>query len=446
MRYDPHLRSTGYCLSTALLLAVAASSASAAPTDPVNPLTKRFLIGKGLDICDQGGFFVGGVPKVPTFGTPRQVIIGDMYVQFEIPNKRRQWPIIFIHGGGLTGSDLDATPHGTEGWFAHAVRNNYATFVVDQAGRGRSGFDTTVINEAKATGNWDLIPTFGEPAPSSIWTSWFGHIIPAGTNIITGTMIRHGDPGDVNTAETDPPSEAHGAYPPKYPIPPVDSSIDANILNRVGAIGPAPNPANNAYLALNAYKWHVPSTEVTLPTSTCATCMPTTLSAADTWTPRALAELVERLGGAILSPHSQSTSMVLQVVRLLKEKGKSNLVKGILIPEGGGTNFAASGTSPQDYDNIPFLLVNGDYRPATTRQVNRAFFAQLSASPIHQYVDLDSPTFGGKYLGTTHMNMLGTNNLDVLDFLLNFAEQNIPNPNVQSSCPSGPPPGKGPNK
>ena len=242
-----------------------------------------------------------------------------------------------------------------------------------------------------------------------------------------------------------PPSEAHGAYPPKYPIPPVDSSIDANIQARVGAIGPAPNPANNTYLALNAYKWHVASTEVTLPTSICATCVPTTLAAADTWTPRALAELVERLGGAILSPHSQSTTMVLQTVRLLKEKGKSNLVKGILIPEGAGTSFAASGTSPQDYDNIPFLLANGDYRPAATRIINRAFFAQLSPSPIHRYVDLDDPAFGGKYLGQTHMNMLGTNNLDVLDFLLNFAEANIPNPIVSSSCPSGGQNGQGQN-
>jgi hypothetical protein len=442
MRYNSSIRPIGYVLSAAIMLAVA--SALAAPTDPVNPLKKRFLIGKGLDICDQGGFFVGGVPKVPTFGDPRQVIIGQMYVQFEIPNKRRQWPIIFIHGGGLTGSTLDATPHGTEGWFAHAIRRNYATFVVDQAGRGRSGFDTTVINEAKATNNINLIPTFGEPSPSTIWTTWFGHIIN-GTNIVNGTMIRHGDPGDPQPPETDPPSEGHGAYPPKYPIPPVDSSIDANIQARLGAIGPAPNPANNTYLALNAYKWHVASTEVTLPTSTCATCVPMALSAADTWTPRALAELVERLGGAILSPHSQSTTMVLQVVRLLKEKGKSNLVKGILIPEGAGTSFSASGTSPADYNNIPFLLANGDYRPAATRMVNRAFFAQLSPSPIHQYVDLDSPTFGGKYLGTTHMNMLGTNNLDVLDFMLDFAEQNIPNPVVESSCPSGPPPGKGPN-
>ena len=101
-------------------------------------------------------------------------------------------------------------------------------------------------------------------------------------------------------------------------------------------------------------------------------------------------------------------------------------------------------------------MANGDDRPAVTRDVNRAFFAQLSASPTHLYVDLDSPAFGGKYLGTTHMNMLGTNNLDVLDFMLNFAEQNIPNPIVDSSCSSGPngapawvpgpPPGEGPKK
>jgi len=129
--------------------------------------------------------------------------------------------------------------------------------------------------------------------------------------------------------------------------------------------------------------------------------------------------------------------MVLQTVRLLKEKGKSNLVKGILIPEGAGTSFAASGTSPQDYNNIPFLLANGDYRPATTRQVNRDFFAQLSQSPIHRYLDLDSPEFGGKYLGTTHMNMLGTNNLDVLDFLLKFADDNIPNPILQPPVQAG---------
>ena len=117
-------------------------------------------------------------------------------------------------------------------------------------------------------------------------------------------------------------------------------------------------------MALNTYKWLVPNTETTLPGSFCATCTPTMVAAQDTWTPRALAELVERLGGAIVSPHSQATTEVLQMVRILKERGELNLVKGIIVPEGAGTSFAASGTSPSDYDHIPFLLANGDYRPA----------------------------------------------------------------------------------
>jgi hypothetical protein len=33
--------------------------------------------------------------------------------------------------------------------------------------------------------------------------------------------------------------------------------------------------------------------------------------------------------------------------------------------------------------------------------------------------------------------MLGTNNLDVLDVLLKFADENIRNPIVSTSCPSG---------
>jgi hypothetical protein len=138
------------------------------------------------------------------------------------------------------------------------------------------------------------------------------------------------------------------------------------------------------------------------------------------------------------------------MVRLLKEKGKLNLVKGIIIPEGAGTSLTASGTTPQDYDTIPFLLVNGDYRPAATRNVNRAFVAALNASPTRSvgpatYIDLDSPEFGGKFLGTTHMNMLGTTNIALFDLFLEWADKNIPNPMAATACPSGPKPGKGPN-
>ena len=417
----------------------------------MNPLQKRFMTGKALDVCDAGAIFVGGVPKVTNFlnsatteGAPDQIIIGKMYVQFMIPTKRRQWPLVMVHGSGYTGSALDATPDGRQGWFSYAVQNNLATFVADQPGRGRSGFDQSRLHQARVTGDLTLIPTIGGGG-ANIWTTWFGHII-SGSTILDGTMIRHGDPGDPQPAETDPPSEAHGNYPPAYPIPPVDSSIDANIEARVGALGPVPNPVNNAYLALNSYKWLVPNAETTLPGSVCMSCVPQNLSGADTWSPRALAELVERLGGAIVSPHSQSTTQVLQMVRLLKDKGKLDLVKGIIIPEGAGTSLAASGTSAQDYDTIPFLMVNGDYRPAVTRTVNKNFVAALNASPTRSvgpatYIDLDDPAFEGKFLGTTHMNMLGTTQIELFDLFLEWAEEHIPNPIVKTSCPSGPPAG-----
>ena len=76
---------------------------------------------------------------------PHQLIIGPMYVQFQIPKKHRQWPLIMVHGGGFTGSCVESTPQGTEGWDTYAVRNNLATFVVDQAGRGRSGFEISAF-------------------------------------------------------------------------------------------------------------------------------------------------------------------------------------------------------------------------------------------------------------------------------------------------------------
>ena len=424
-------RSVTYGLSAALLLitGAAATTASANPADQVNPLKKRFLTGTPLEVCDQGSFFVGGVPKVPDFGTPRQVIIGQMYTEFEIPSIRRKWPIIFVHGGaGLTGVDVEASPHGTEGWLPHAVRRNYATFVVDLPGRGRSGFDSTVINKARATGNLVLLPAngVGEATSEGLWTSFLGQVIPAGSNILNGTMIRHGDPGDPDPAETNPPSEGHGNYPPTFPIPPVDNSIDRNIEARVGAIGTAPNPINNKYLALNGYKYTVPQMDSLLPSSVCNTCVPTSVSPLNTWSGRALAELIERLEGAIVVAHSQGGDNMNHAIRILKERGELNLLKGILYPESGAgvslAAFAAAGITPADFDNVSFFMWRADYATIAQRQSNRAVVDAINASPTRTVepatlVELDSPEFGGRFNGTGHLSMMSTNNLDAFDFM-----------------------------
>jgi hypothetical protein len=443
-------RAGGLC--AALLAAAAPPLAAQGDSDFgwVNPLENRYLGGGPLEVCDQGSFFVGGVPKVTTFassaieeGLPQQITIGQAYVQFQIPKKRRRWPLVMVHGSTHTGAALDATPDGRPGWLPMALRHNLATFVMDQPGRGRSGFDQSVLHEARITGNLDLIPTIGRISDNGAWTAWFGHLTPDGSTILDGTMIRHGDPGDPHPAE-DPanPSEAHGNYPPAYPIPPRPNSIDPGIEAREGALGPAPNPANNSYLALNYYKQLVPNAENTLPTSVCEVCDPTTVGSADTWSARAMAELVEGLGGAIVSPHSQSTSQVFHMVRLLKERGHLDLLKGIIIPEGAGTNLAAAGLEPSDFDHIPFLLVNGDYRPLTTREGNRAAVEAINASPTRSVgpalvLDVEDPIFGGELNGTTHMNMLGLTNRALFQFFVEWAGENIDNPMVPAPVCAG---------
>src|SRR4029077_784649 len=159
-----------------------------------NPLTKRFLQGKPLDICDQGSLYVGGVPKNTIYansaiaaGPPADIIIGQMYVQFQIPTKHRQLPLIFVHSSIFSGSVWEATPDGRMGWLPYALQNNFSMFVVDAAGRARSGFDRSVIHEARVTNNVSLIPSTGPLSSDAAWTSvstslvstgFFGHLIP----------------------------------------------------------------------------------------------------------------------------------------------------------------------------------------------------------------------------------------------------------------------------
>src|SRR3974377_2020938 len=145
--------------------------------------------------------------------------------------------------------------------------------------------------------------------------------------------------------------------PPRAPAP-----TDPKLAARTGAIGPAPNAANNEYLALEYYKQLVPNAEVTLPGSICEACTPREVAPNNTWLPIALADLLEGIGGGIVAPHSQSAPSSLHLVRVLKERGKLDLLKGIITPE-GGTDLAAAGVVGSDFDTIPFLMMNGDYRP-----------------------------------------------------------------------------------
>ena len=133
-------------LSIVLLVATAGAAMAQNGNKPKKFLTKPLLIE------DQGSFFIGGVPKVTNYATvapanapnqantPNQITIGQMYVQFQIPARKKPKapPVIMVHGSTHTAACLESTPDGREGWFPYFVRNGVSTYLVDQAGRGRS--------------------------------------------------------------------------------------------------------------------------------------------------------------------------------------------------------------------------------------------------------------------------------------------------------------------
>ncbi|MGH9385461.1 MAG: hypothetical protein ACRD2N_14365 [Vicinamibacterales bacterium] len=400
---------------------------------------KKFLTAP-LVIEDQGSFFIGGVQKVSDYATPppvtapgakpaaptgpQQITIGQMYVQFQIPAKKNGvgWPVIMVHGSSHTAACLESTPDGREGWYPYFVRKGISTYVVDQSGRGRSGFDQSVVHEGEARieggdviGGKDLIPGFGRITDNGAWTAWFGHLVPADSTILTGKLIPHADAADPN-----PTPDAYRHVAPLFPI----DAVDRGLVSRTGAIGSSPATPDGRY-ALEYYKQLVPNAEVTLPGSTCKTCEPTTLSPANTWTPQNLALLVERLGGAIVATHSQSGIMGHHMTRILKERGHLNLVKGLITIE-GSCSMPNSGLSAADFDDIPYMALKGDYATVsagcqdTVNAINARRASKLGTAKA-DYLKLDEMGM----LGVTHMMMLDKNNLEIADVILDWVNRNV---------------------
>jgi len=64
---------------------------------------------------------------------------GQMYVQyFKKQAPRSKLPIIFIHGGGLTGQTWDTKPDGGSGWNKFFIQAGYDTYIPDAVERGKS--------------------------------------------------------------------------------------------------------------------------------------------------------------------------------------------------------------------------------------------------------------------------------------------------------------------
>lgn len=430
-------RHVGRCLCVVLALVAMATSVSG----QADQKPKRFLTAP-LTIDDQGSFFIGGVQKVTNHATvpappapgaapappaaevPHQITIGQMYVQFQIPARKYGvgWPVIMVHGSTHTGACLESTPDGREGWYPYFVRKGVPSYVVDQAGRGRSGFDESVIHEGEARiasgdvqGGTEMIPGFGRITDDGAWTNWFGHLVPANSTVLTGTLVPHGD-----TADPNPNPDGFRHVAPRFPI----DTADQSLVSRAGAIGPAP-AGSAGYYALEYYKQLVPNAEVTLPGSTCSACDPSAIAPANTWTPQNLASLVERLGGAIVVTHSQSGIMGHHMTRILKERGHLGLLKGLVTLE-GSCSLPNSGLTVADFDNIPYLALKGDYTGTsmvcqdTVSAINARRANKLGTAKA-EYLKLDEMGM----LGVTHMMMLDKRNLEIADVILGWVNRNV---------------------
>lgn len=444
----------------ALVAAIAAAiPAFAAPTAAEERAKQPPLI-----IAKQGSFYIGGVPKVtnyaasptPTGTQPNQIMIGQMYVQFQIPANAtsRSISVVHVHGSSHTGAALESTPDGREGWLSYFVRQRIPTYVVDQPGRGRSGFDESVIHQGEAlatsgnvTDGAQLIPSIGRITSNGAWTAWFGHLVlpgtcTNGTDILTQELKLHGWADCDPSLPTVHPNPA--GYLPAFPIGAIDTpEYPANLANLLPlpdpGFGPTPyGPA--AYYQLKYYKQLVPNAEATLPGSTCPSCTfddnvpanttPTAITPANTWSPFDLALLTERLNKAIVATHSQSGIQGHHMVRVLKERGSSSKLKALVTIE-GGCSLKNSGLTAADFDNIAYLAVVGDYTvdsPTcmdTVAQIRARRAAGLGTAKA-EYIKLDDPKFNGRFNGTTHMMMLGTNHLAVADVILDWVRRNVP--------------------
>jgi len=111
-----------------------------------------------LLVSGMGSFHIGGREATVTGRPVREVTLAPgarpvridpngtyrvdgMYVQFHHPAQRRgRVPLLFWHGGGMTGVVWETTPDGREGWQTWFLRRGWSVYLSDAVERGRSGW------------------------------------------------------------------------------------------------------------------------------------------------------------------------------------------------------------------------------------------------------------------------------------------------------------------
>jgi pimeloyl-ACP methyl ester carboxylesterase len=124
-----------------------------------------------LTLARQGNFFVNGRYVAADSGDTSHIMARQMYVSYKVPARvTRPFPIVLIHGGGLTGAGFDATPDGREGWADYFVARGFTVYVVDQPARGRSAYHPEVNGPYSTAGTAEgLEMRFTAPEDFNLW-------------------------------------------------------------------------------------------------------------------------------------------------------------------------------------------------------------------------------------------------------------------------------------
>jgi hypothetical protein len=325
-------------------------------------------------------------------------MINQMHVQFMLPQARRgkkHAPIAIVHGCCLSTKSWQTTPDGRMGWDEYFVRQGFDTYMIDQVGRARSGFDATKYNMVR-TG---ALPVSDLP-PILIATDQFAW-----------NIFRWG----TTPCNASPCSDTTTPHP--------------NLQFPVNTIGVGPESS------LQFYNMVIPDMNYTLSGAVLPPAFPTPPEPGAFFnTPAQMAELATRVGGTTLMGHSESSPFP-TMAALQPESGcfpwtsaEACKVKGIIQIETGC--FA---NLTEDHINtlkhIPILVVDGDFYPdprpvpacvTMMDQINGAggdmSFAHLPAlAPDSLY-----PGSPGPMPGIEHMMMIGSKNLEVADLLIGW--------------------------
>jgi pimeloyl-ACP methyl ester carboxylesterase len=164
------------CRSTLLVGAMLASVLAMPIGATAQAITDLRTPDTPLVLKAQGSFFVGGEKveqtevELGSLGPGGHITVNQMYVRYMVPQGGDgNVPVVMVHGATLTGKSWETTPDGRMGWDEYFVRKGHPVYVPDQVGRGRSGFNQAIYNNARAGS--------APPANQAVWLRFSDEVV-----------------------------------------------------------------------------------------------------------------------------------------------------------------------------------------------------------------------------------------------------------------------------